>query len=373
MRKRTPSKDRELRLYLLNGLGHVVGSGDRPGVFDELTLVNFDISTFTDAESPHDYLYDCLLQGQTIEVDQIPGFTAALSAEHWHNYGAPGVAAARLFRPLDWQSNLLCRGLGCTHAKSSAERQRLQQGGKGEAKKDFSPENLPNPAEYPYEFVRYYKRPETFDSCVAIEEGAMIGAGGAICLHPNTLMVVETEICYFVAHRRDRRKPPRMLGYTGSNDVTGHSIEALNPLYLPQAKCSIGSISLGPCMVVPRNPLELTWENCKPTATTRFIPDSTTISLKLIAPDGTVKVSGTSKAGDTFRPIQYYMPWAIRRRNFPMFWIQSGTGIMHPKGVGVEEGDTIIISMDQVGDLITGAKLMPKDFLDEWESSAEIG
>ncbi len=115
--------------------------------------------------------------------------------------------------------------------------------------------------------------------------------------------------------------------------------------------------------------LELTTENCTPEAKVRFIPDSTSISLKLIAADGSIKVAGTATAGDTFRPIQYYMPWAIAHRDYPMFWVQGGTGIMHPKGVGVAEGDTIIISMDQVGDLITGAKLLPRTFLDEWLES----
>ena len=371
--RRSPVNGCPLRLYFLNGIGAVTGTGDRPGVFDELTILGdgFSISTFADVEDPYSYLLGRTQLGTPIEIDQLPGFTDVLSAESWHRGFDRNPVNRQLFRPLDWIPTLLYRGLGCTHKKSSAERQRLQQGGVGEAAAEFSPANLPNAAQFPYEYVRYAKRPETFDKCFGFERSAMVGPGGDVGLLPtkNTLMVVEAEIAYFVAHRADRRKPPRMLGYSASNDGTGHSVEAENTLYLPQAKVFTGCLSIGPCMVVPQKPLELTTENCTPEAKARFIPDSTSISLKLIAADGSIKVAGTATAGDTFRPIQYYMPWAIAHRDYPMFWVQGGTGIMHPKGVGVAEGDTIIISMDQVGDLITGAKLLPRTFLDEWLES----
>ena len=47
----------------------------------------------------------------------------------------------------------------------------------------------------------------------------------------------------------------KIVGYTVGNDVSSRSIEGENPLYLPQAKTYDDCACLGPCLLVPENPL----------------------------------------------------------------------------------------------------------------------
>lgn len=367
--KRTPAKDCPLRLYFTQTFGVIAGTGKKPGAEEELTIIDpiFKFNLFTDAESPYDYLLECVKQGTPIEVSAIPGFVEVQTLENW-KFGTENPEHwSKVFRPLDFDISLQYLGLGCTHKSSSAERQKLRQGGTGQAddSDNFGPKNLPDPAKQPYQYVRYAPRPEAFQKAAAVESSLLVPPGGKVGAYSGVQMVVETEIAYLVARRSDLNKPARIIAYAPSNDFTAHEVEAECTLYLPQAKTFTGCLSIGPCAVVPQKPLELTFENCKADASPRFLEEDTAIHLQIIDCSGELKVQGKSYVRDTYRPIQYYLPFAMRNRNVPYLWIQSGTGIMHPKGVSVEEGDTIQIWMEETGHLITGAKMLPYDLAEQ--------
>lgn len=367
--KRTPKNDCVLRLYFTQNFGVVAGTGTSAGKDEELTIIDgvFNFSVFSDSDSPYNYAIDCVKQGTPIEVSAIPGFKEVQTLEDWRFGKEIPANWTKVLRPLDFDLHMQYMGLGCTHKSSSAERQKLRQGGTGQAddSDDFGPQHLPDSAKQPYQYVRYAPRPEAFQKATAIENSLLVPPGGKVGVYPKVQMVVETEIAYLVARRNERNKPPRMIAYAPSNDFTAHAIEAECTLYLPQAKTFTGCLSIGPCAVVPQKPLELTLENCKAEATVRFLSEDTAIHLQIIDKTGELKVQGKSYVRDTYRPIQYYLPFAMRNREVPYLWIQSGTGIMHPKGVSVEEGDTIQIWMQDTGHLITGAQTLPYDLSEQ--------
>src|SRR6185437_5156901 len=61
--------------------------------------------------------------------------------------------------------------------------------------------------------------------------------------------VPEPELTLFINSRAE------IQGYTIGNDMSSRSIEGENPLYLPQAKVYDRSAALGPCLLVPAEPL----------------------------------------------------------------------------------------------------------------------
>lgn len=362
-----------VRLYLYGDEGLIViGTGEKAGAGDVLsTAPSFNFSHFTNADFPHGYAIDAVNNGHGIEADDLPGFVESQSLEYWSG-GRPKLPeGGSPLRPLDFCAGMLFRGYGCTHKKSSAERQRMMAGGQGEAVREYGPRNLPNPATHPYEAVRYDPaRPEVFDKASASEQLG-VGGGGAIGLIPAQHMVSEAERGWAMSRRLSANKPPRIWGKWISNDVTGHSIEGANTLYLPQAKVFEGCLSAGPCVSVLPEPFELTEDGCREDSALKITDDDLTISLKLLDKDGKVKFEGSSTL-DTLRPMQWYLAFAFHHRpNVRHIMAQSGTGIIHPKGVGLEPGDTIVISSNDAGTLITGAEMLEESWLDRRISAGE--
>src|SRR6201999_33830 len=66
----------------------------------------------------------------------------------------------------------------------------------------------------------------------------------------STWNVPEPELTLFINSNGN------IQGYTAGNDMSSRSIEGENALYLPQAKIFERSAALGPCLYVPKSPIE---------------------------------------------------------------------------------------------------------------------
>jgi 2-dehydro-3-deoxy-D-arabinonate dehydratase len=131
-------------------------------------------------------------------------------------------------------------------------------------------------------------------------------------------------------------KTGAILGYTLANDVSAWDIERDNPLYLPQSKVYDGCFSFGPVIVTPDeigDPYALPLE-CRIRRGERdvFRGEATTAQLK--------------------RRYEEIVSFLLRSNTIPTGTVLStGTGIIQPMGIGLEEGDVVEISCPAIGTL----------------------
>jgi 2-dehydro-3-deoxy-D-arabinonate dehydratase len=127
----------------------------------------------------------------------------------------------------------------------------------------------------------------------------------------------------------------KILGYTIGNDMSSRDIEGANPLYLPQAKVYDACCSLGPAVLVTREPL----------------PDSTDMDLKIRRAGGVV-FHGSTTLSEMKRPLQELVEYLFRESSFPSgCFLLTGTGIVPPDSFTLEVGDRVEISVDGIGTL----------------------
>ncbi|UYN82522.1 MAG: fumarylacetoacetate hydrolase family protein [Microcella sp.] len=126
------------------------------------------------------------------------------------------------------------------------------------------------------------------------------------------------------------------LGYLVCNDMTSRSIEADNPLYLPQAKLYTDScaISTG---VVPF------WAVDEPEA----------LRITMSIDRGSTSVwKGSTSTANMARSFDELVRWLFADTDFPDGVIlATGTGIVPELDFVVESGDLLTIEIDQVGTL----------------------
>lgn len=126
-----------------------------------------------------------------------------------------------------------------------------------------------------------------------------------------------------------------IVGFTVCNDVTARSIEAANPLYLPQAKTYRGSCSLGPGI--------------------RLAADvdaaDATIELR-VTRDGRRVIEGATRTSLMRRSFSELVSWLTRAVEFPAgVVLATGTGIVPPLGDTLREGDVVEIEGHGIGTL----------------------
>jgi 2-dehydro-3-deoxy-D-arabinonate dehydratase len=147
----------------------------------------------------------------------------------------------------------------------------------------------------------------------------------------------EPEVAVVVGHAR------AILGFTLANDVSAWDIERENPLYLPQSKVYNGCFSLGPVIVTPdevRDPyaLEVT---CR------------------VERAGREVFSGSASTGQLKRRFPELVEWLLRSNDVPAGTVLStGTGIIQPMDVGLEEGDVVTITCPEIGELRNPVRLV---------------
>lgn len=179
-----------------------------------------------------------------------------------------------------------------------------------------------------YDRVYVAPRPELFYKAAprhCVGPGEPIGRR-----RDSTFTASEPELALVLA------RDGRILGYTLANDVSAWDIERDNPLYLPQSKIYTGCFSFGPVIVTPdevRDPyaLELT---CR------------------ITRGGREVFSGSASTGQLKRRFEEIVDWLGRSSSILTGTVLStGTGIIQPMEIGLEEGDVVTISCPEIGDL----------------------
>jgi 2-dehydro-3-deoxy-D-arabinonate dehydratase len=128
----------------------------------------------------------------------------------------------------------------------------------------------------------------------------------------------------------------RMFGYTIGNDVSSRDIEGDNPLYLPQAKCYVGSCALGPGILIADEPL----------------PSDIEIRLTIFREGASVFAGATTLAQMRRRPDEL-VHWLFRENYFPKgVFLMTGTGVIPPDDFTLRSGDRVEIEIPPIGTLV---------------------
>ena len=173
-------------------------------------------------------------------------------------------------------------------------------------------------------------RPELFFKSVAwrvLGDGARGGMR-----HDSTDSIPEPEVAIVV------NSSAEIVGAVICNDFTSRSIEAENPIYLPQAKTFTGSCALS-SEIVPWGELDH--------------PDDLTISLD-IQRSGSTWFEGSASTSAMKRSYQELVTWLFSAMEFPDGVVLStGTCIVPELGQSLIEGDEVTVRVDQLGSLTT--------------------
>jgi 2-dehydro-3-deoxy-D-arabinonate dehydratase len=128
-----------------------------------------------------------------------------------------------------------------------------------------------------------------------------------------------------------------ILGFTLANDVSAWDIERENPLYLPQSKIYRGCFSFGPVIVSPDEVAD---------------PHHLSLHCRILRGGKEVFVgeTGTDRLKRRFGEL---VEWLLRSNEIATGTVLStGTGIIQPIEVGLEEGDIVEISCAEIGTLV---------------------
>lgn len=171
-------------------------------------------------------------------------------------------------------------------------------------------------------------RPELFFKSVGWR---VVADGGQIRVRSDsTIDVPEPELAVLV------NALGQVVGYGICNDVSSRSIEAENPLYLPQAKIYDGACALGPG-------IKGAWE----------IDDPYALALHLTIHRGESLVwQGSASTATLHRRIDDLVDWLRRETEFPDgVWLSTGTCLVPELPFSLADGDVVTIGIDGVGTL----------------------
>lgn len=178
-----------------------------------------------------------------------------------------------------------------------------------------------------YDRVYDADRPELFFKSTAQR---VVGPGEAVRIRKDsTWNVPEPELTLFAT------SSGKIVGYTCGNDMSSRSIEGENPLYLPQAKTYDGSAALGPCLYIPKKPIN-------PDAQIRLEIQR----RKETAYDGQISINQMK------RKHTELIGYLFRELSFPNgCYLMTGTGLVPPDDFTLEKGDVVRITIDEIGTL----------------------
>ena len=128
-----------------------------------------------------------------------------------------------------------------------------------------------------------------------------------------------------------------IIGYTIGNDMSSRQIEGENPLYLPQAKVFNRCCAIGPCFV---------------TAESFDDPHGLAVSCT-ITRGGEEVFSGSTNTSEMARTCQELADWLQRHNDVPnMTTVLTGTPIVPPPDLSLQEGDSVTITIEGIGTLV---------------------
>lgn len=133
-----------------------------------------------------------------------------------------------------------------------------------------------------------------------------------------------------------------IVGITLGNDVTARDIEAQNPLYLPQAKIFTASCAIGPVVTVLDSKVGL--------------DDEFDISLTIHSPEGEKRFEGATSSSQLNRSFRELADYLSRYNVIEDGTVlMTGTGIVPPLDLGLQDGDSVVISSVALGVLANTA------------------
>jgi len=179
-----------------------------------------------------------------------------------------------------------------------------------------------------YDRVYHAARPELFFKATAHQ---VVGPGAKVAIRADARWSVpEPELVLFIS------PGGKIVGYTIGNDMSSRDIEGENPLYLPQAKVYDRSCALGPCLLIPDQPL----------------PQTTEIKIEIQRGDKNA-FSGATSLKEMKRTPEELVQYLYRASSFPQgAFLLTGTGIVPPDSFTLQMGDEIRITIPEIGTLI---------------------
>lgn len=187
-----------------------------------------------------------------------------------------------------------------------------------------------------YDKVYDAERPELFFKA---PPWRTVGGGDVIYIRKDSSWnVPEPELTLFIT------SGGKIVGYTIGNDVSSRSIEGENPLYLPQAKSYDRSAALGPCLMVPPEPI----------APSTRIGMTITRQGKVLYNDG-VTIDTMKRGHDELAS------WLFRETTFPSgCFLMTGTCLVPPNDFTLMPGDRVDITIDSIGTLTNTVDHRPR-------------
>jgi 2-dehydro-3-deoxy-D-arabinonate dehydratase len=127
-----------------------------------------------------------------------------------------------------------------------------------------------------------------------------------------------------------------IVGFTVGNDVCSRSIERDNLLYLPQSKTYAKSCAIGPCI-----------------ATGESIGDPLDAEMSMeVHRDGEVVFADSTSTGEMVRTCEELVDYFTRYNEVPEASVLlTGTSIIPPDDVTLEQGDRVDIEIEGIGTL----------------------
>jgi len=186
-----------------------------------------------------------------------------------------------------------------------------------------------------YDHVYFSDRPELFFKGT---ETRCTGPNDFIGIRKDSrFTAVEPELGVLLSSGR------KILGFMVSNDVSAWDIERENPLYLPQSKIYTGCCSLGPVLLTPDE-----------------VPDPYALSIRCEIRRGTqVIFSGDTRLSMMKRTIQELIDWLFYANPIPDGTVLlTGTGIIQTEAAALQEGDTVEITIPEIGTLTNRARIV---------------
>jgi 2-dehydro-3-deoxy-D-arabinonate dehydratase len=128
----------------------------------------------------------------------------------------------------------------------------------------------------------------------------------------------------------------KIVAFTVGNDVSSRDIEGENPLYLPQAKVYMKSCALGPALILAE-----------------AVDDPSSLLIRLTIRRGdAVAFEGATSIAQMKRSFADLVEYLVREQEFPNGVILlTGTGIVPPDEFTLAHGDSVEITVPEIGTL----------------------
>ncbi len=177
-----------------------------------------------------------------------------------------------------------------------------------------------------YDLVYKAQRPELFFKATPRR---VTPAGGLVRFRGDSKWSVpEPELTLVISPQM------KIVGATIGNDMSARDIEGENPLYLPQAKVYKGSCSIGPSILLAKNPEELT---------------NLDIHLEILR-NGSKAFEATTSTSKLARKLVDLVDWLGKENEFPEgVYLMTGTGIVPPDAFTLASGDRVKITIQGIG------------------------